>query len=326
MSTPTITVIGSLNYDVVTTADRIPNAGETISALGFATHNGGKGSNQALACARLRTSRESANVRIIGCVGDDTFGEKIKEALSEAGVEVGLVKTKTEAPTGVATILVEAATGQNRILVYPGANALIESEDILQAIEGTDSVVLQNEIPVAKVAQAMEKVAQLPKDKTPLVVYNPSPIDPSFPTRLYRHVSCLVLNSTEARAIIPDASVRGLLTQDDNAEQALAAIKLIAQSLSLPKYIVITLGAAGCVYYDATKPDQEPVHVPARKPSNPIIDTTGAGDTFLGALTSHLTEGSEIESSIKVALAASSIAITRQGAGDGIPVFSELSL
>lgn len=327
MATPTITIIGSLNYDVVTTAERIPSAGETIAALDFATHNGGKGSNQALACARLRPSSDAATVRMVGCVGNDTFGVKIKQALCYAGVSVDLVKTKLETVTGVATILVEAATGQNRILVFPGANALIETDDVLNACENTDTLVLQNEIPVSIVAKAIEKIAGFSSQdkKTPLVVYNPSPIDESFPKELYKHVSCLVLNSTEARAIVSDEHVRALLTNDDDAEQALVAIKPIAQHLSLPRYIVITLGAAGCVYYD-TKAATDPVHVPAKKPLNPIIDTTGAGDTFLGALTSQLTCSSTLEAAINVASAASSIGITRKGAGDSIPVYSELSL
>lgn len=341
-NTRTITVIGSLNYDVVTTSDRLPGPGETIAAKGFETHNGGKGANQALACARLRDTTtvteggvSQVQVRIVGCVGADPFGDRLKSALNEAGVDTALVKTAPEGtPTGVATILVDAQTAQNRILVYPGANACVSRDDVVKACEGNgvnegDALVLQNEIPVDQVTAAIRTVAAEAQSQTkppPLIVYNPSPLEPNFPQDLYQHISCLVLNSSEARAIVADESVRALLTNDDDADQALNAIVPISESLKLPRYIVITLGPAGCVYYDAAKPDQKPVHVPAKKPAAPIIDTTGAGDTFLGGLTAHLTHGRSLSEAVDIALAASSIAITRKGAGDGIPLFSELDL
>lgn len=331
LSPPVITVIGSLNYDVVTTYSRLPEAGETILARDFATHNGGKGSNQALACGRLRGSRFSSTasdpiVRMVGCVGADAFGEQVKTALKESGVSVDLVKTCQGSPTGVATILVDAHSGQNRILVFPGANQLIDTADVVSASKLTSTLVLQNEIPVSKVTAAITAaITPTPySPEPPLIVYNPSPIDKSFSNKLYSYVTCLVLNSTEAKAIVPDRAVRALLTVDDDADQALAAIKPIADTLKLPRYIVITLGAAGCVYYNASNPDKAPVHVPAKKPVNPIVDTTGAGDTFLGALTVQLTQGSSLEQAVDVALSASAIAITRKGAGDSIPYFHEL--
>lgn len=366
--TRTITVIGSLNYDVVTTSDRLPGPGETIAAKGFETHNGGKGANQALACARLRDTAaglarragegkveevSKVRVRMVGCVGSDPFGDRLKADLNDAGVDTALVKTAPQGtPTGVATILVDERTGQNRILVYPGANGCVSTQDVVAVCKGTgpagtaesddrfgtgtgngvgegDALVLQNEIPVEQVTAAIRTVVasmQSKHSKPPLIVYNPSPLEPNFPQDLYRHISCLVLNSTEARAIVADEAVRALLTNDDDASQALNAIVPISESLKLPRYVVITLGPAGCVYYDAAAPDQKPVHVPAKKPPAPIIDTTGAGDTFLGGLAAHLTHGRSLRAAVDIALAASSIAITRKGAGDGIPFFAELDL
>lgn len=330
-----ITVVGSLNYDVVTTVIRMPNAGETIAATGFATHNGGKGANQALACARLRSSPSSVSVQMVGCVGNDTFGKKLLDALSEAGVNVSTVRTDQDKGTGVATILVEEKTGQNRIMVYPGANSSVKKEDVLKAIYDSDSqsftsstIVFQNEIPVSVVQQAIGYIGSC-RDKgqsTPFIVYNPSPIDDTFDTKLYQYIDCLIVNSGEARAIVPE-SVGKMLVDDDNAKQALDAAESIHKVLNLPRYLVITLGAEGCVYYDSHDTNNnKPTHLPAIKPSNPVIDTTGAGDTFLGALSSQLTEKKSISEAIKVSLAASSIAITRKGAGDSIPVYKELEL
>ncbi|VVT46160.1 uncharacterized protein SAPINGB_P001076 [Magnusiomyces paraingens] len=334
---PTITVIGSLNYDVVTTYSRLPNAGETVPAKNFETHNGGKGANQALACARLRTKGgqyPSVNVKIIGCVGDDTFGCTLKEFLSKSNVDISAVRTldkSTNIGTGVATILVDEKSGQNRILVYPGANSLVSKIDVLCAIIdpetnnfNTDSLILQNEIPVSLVQDIIKTTTDRKLGKKPFVIYNPSPIDASFDSNLYKYVECLIVNSTEAKAIVPE-NVGSLLVDDDNAEQALQAAVPIFQALNLPKYLIITLGAAGCVYVDGTV-SLEARHLPAVKPPKPIIDTTGAGDTFLGAIASQLTEDNGLDQALKVALTASSIAITRKGAGDGIPEFRELVL
>lgn len=329
MATNTITVIGSLNYDVVTTSTRIPQAGETIAATNFETHNGGKGSNQALACAKLRADRAATTVRLVGCVGADTFGDNIKAFLTQNGVDVGSVRTIGGGiSTGVATILVDAASGQNRILVYPGANGAITETDITQALSGSSSgvVVLQNEIPIKLVEHAI-RTASASGSNT--IVYNPSPINADFDISLYRHVSCLLVNSIEAAAIVAhEPELAQLITRDDDAEQALAAIGPIARYLGLPRHIIITLGAQGCVYLDNSPgaSDNKPIHVAAKKPANPIIDTTGAGDTFLGGITAQLAEGNDLSHAVNVALSASAIAITRNGAGDSIPDYSELAL
>lgn len=337
---PTITVVGSLNYDVVTTYDRLPSAGETIPARNFETHNGGKGANQALACSRLRTvSGASApvSVKMVGCVGDDSFGESLKLSLIKSDVDVSKVKTldkSTDIGTGVATILVDGNTGQNRILVYPGANSRVTKEDVIGAVVDTatntftaDTLVLQNEIPVNLVQDIITTVvkAEQSSARRPFIVYNPSPIDPSFETSLYRYIDCLIVNSTEAKAIVPH-SVGQLLVDDDNAEQALAAAVPISKSLDLPKHLIITLGAAGCVFVDGDDSVPEAKHLAAVKPPGPVIDTTGAGDTFLGAITTQLTEGKTLKQALLVALTASSIAITRMGAGDSIPEYRELNL
>ncbi|KAF5092609.1 hypothetical protein D0Z03_002780 [Geotrichum reessii] len=324
MATNSITVIGSLNYDVVTTSSRIPQAGETIAATNFETHNGGKGSNQALACAKLRADCAVTAVRLVGCVGADPFGENIKNFLIQNGVDVSSVRIVSGVRTGVATILVDAASGQNRILVYPGANGEITEADITSALSRSNKgvVVLQNEIPIKLVEHAILTAS----DST--IVYNPSPINPDFDIALYRHVSCLLVNSIEAAAIVAhEPTLARLLTRDDDAEQALEAIGPIARFLGLPRHMIITLGAQGCVYLDNSDPAfAHPVHVPAKKPSNPIIDTTGAGDTFLGGITAQLAEGNDLSHAINVALSASAIAITRNGAGDSIPNYSELAL
>ncbi|KAF5095685.1 hypothetical protein D0Z00_003039 [Geotrichum galactomycetum] len=328
MATKNITVIGSLNYDVVTTSSRIPQAGETIAATNFETHNGGKGSNQALACAKLRANGTATAVRLVGCVGADTFGDNIKAFLTQNGVDVGSVRTVGGGvSTGVATILVDAASGQNRILVYPGANGAITEMDITDALSSSsgDVVVLQNEIPIKLVEHAIRAASTT--DST--IVYNPSPINPDFDITLYRHVSCLLVNSIEAAAIVAhEPELANLITRDDDPDQALAAIGPIARYLGLPRHIIITLGAQGCVYLDNSPgaTANQPVHVSAKKPTNPIIDTTGAGDTFLGGITAQLAEGNDLSHAVNVALSASAIAITRNGAGDSIPDYSELVL
>lgn len=306
----TITILGSLNYDLVTTAVTIPGPGETLAASSFTEHNGGKGANQALSCSLLRADESALTVKMIGCVGDDVFGEKLTGFLKSKGVDVSEVKIIKGERTGVATILVDG-NGQNRILVYDGANAKVEVEE--GRVE-SDVVVLQNEIPISVVEKVIES-----SSNDQLVVYNPSPVNTKFDSKLYSKVTCLIVNSVEAGAILGEK-----FSKEDDPTEALDKIESIARTLDLPKYLLITLGAEGVVYFDNSGSGSKPVHVSSFKPVKPIVDTTGAGDTFLGAVTTQLADGNHIEDAIKFAVRASSIAITRPGAGDSIPTYLEV--
>ena len=157
-SRPTISVVGSLNVDLVARVPRVPSAGETLTASGFETGHGGKGANQAIACARLsRSARQapkdddgSVHVRMIGAVGDDQFGREFRDALQKDGIDVEGVKVVESDKTGVAFILVEDATGENRIIVSPGANYKVDERPLLG--ENTTLAVFQLEIPIEVVS------------------------------------------------------------------------------------------------------------------------------------------------------------------------------
>lgn len=155
---PIISVVGSLNVDLVARVPRVPSAGETLTASGFETGHGGKGANQAVACARLSRSARQAHkdgsgnvaVRMIGAVGDDQFGIEFREALQRDGIDVEGVKVVKGEKTGVAVIIVEEATGENRIIVNPGANHKVDGRSLLG--ENTTLAVFQLEIPIEVVS------------------------------------------------------------------------------------------------------------------------------------------------------------------------------
>ncbi|AQA24708.1 pfkB carbohydrate kinase family protein [Rhodococcus sp. MTM3W5.2] len=254
MSAPRITVLGSINMDLVTTTPRLPAPGETILGHGFSTGPGGKGSNQAIAAARA-----GAQVRFLGAVGDDAFAQELRSALVVAGVDATLLR-ETMGLSGVAVISVDDS-GENSIVVVSGANAaLCEPTDTeLAAIADADLLLSQLELPLAAVTAG----ARHARANGTTVILNPSPAAP-LPDQLIACVDVLVVNETEAA-------------------------QLGAATLALVPDVVTTLGARG-----ATLRGPGGLQLRSEPPAVEVVDTTGAGDAFAGTLAASWHLGREV--------------------------------
>lgn len=320
-----ITVIGSLNYDFVTYTDKVPHAGETVLANAFETHLGGKGLNEALACARLRSS-EQIPVRMVGNVGSDLFGSELKQALVVAGVDVSHVSTLDGVSSGLATILIEAS-GENRILIVAGANGRLKpSADDYERIFPSDAtatphfVVLQNEYPYT-----FESVRWLKTHRLDInIAYNPSPFRAELITaENLAMIDLLILNEGEALEIT-EALLGGAPSSsgtDYFSSVASRLQKMLCQANC--STVVVTLGSKGSVFAD--KFSHDVLFAPAVKVEH-VVDTTGAGDTFFGALVVQLTSGTTVKDAILFATVASSLSIQKKGAAESIPKYEEMQV
>lgn len=295
-----VLVIGSINMDLVVRAERLPDAGETLTGTGFATIPGGKGANQAVAAARL-----GARTAMIGRVGDDAFGATLRAALAAEGIECRGVRAVPGVPTGVALIEVDDA-GRNRIVVVPGGNGQLRPTDVDahgELIAGAKVVALQLEVPLGAVAAAALRARALGKT----VVLNPAPAAP-LPPELVAAADYLVPNELEAGALTG-------LRVDSQEAAAEAARRLRAGGA---RNVIVTMGSAGVL---AAGPAGVR-HFPARAVR--AVDTTAAGDTFIGGLCAALVEGRPLEQAIAFAQAAASISVTRPGAQTSIPSRAEV--
>lgn len=296
MTKPKITVIGSMNIDMVTETDIMPNQGETVFGSVFSSFTGGKGANQAVACARL-----GAQVTMVGCVGEDHFAKQLLAALDKEGVVTSYVKTVPYQSTGIATITV--CDNDNRIIVIPGANHCLLPEDILslkEMIANSDMVLLQQEIPFATVQAAIKLANELDIP----VILNPAPAV-KLPRELLDQVYIMTPNEYELAILLGLGD-----KQDQTFEQ------LIEQ---YPQRIVMTNGSKGAFYKNL---DGEIKHEPGKKVE--AVDTTGAGDTFNGALAVKLSEGSALDEAVKFAVAASALSVTKLGAQSGMPLRADV--
>ncbi len=288
---PKITVIGSINMDLVTETSRVPDLGETVLGTRFSTHPGGKGANQAVACARL-----GADVTMVGCVGDDPFGKELRENLRKQGVAVSHVDSVSGEATGVASIVVEQ--GDNSIIVVPGANHAVTPEKVGQAEEAireADVVLLQLEIPIDAVAEA---VGIARRHQVP-VVLNPAPAM-ELSRELLDGVSILTPNEYELAV---------LLGQDKEQEADFRRMLAV-----YPGQVVMTKGGEGAFY---TGEEQQVFHQPGFPVE--VVDTTGAGDTFNAALALKVGQGEGLAEAVRYATAASALSVTRFGAQGGMP-------
>jgi len=295
-----IVVVGSLNMDLVMRTPRIPATGETLNGHDFRTVPGGKGANQAVACARL-----GGKVSLVGQVGEDDFGDTLREGLIHDGVEVSRVARTSKMGTGVAVILVEDA-GENRILLASGANATLRVSDIDQAgalIRNASMLIVQLEVPMVVVqrAVAIAREADVP------VLLNPAPAG-LLPGDLLRQVSILVPNETEA-------SILGGCPVNDVPSAIAVARCLHQQGVGS---VVVTLGEQGVVVAD----DDGERHIPAQTVK--AVDTTAAGDTFIGGLAVGLVEGLSLDAAVAMGQRASALCVTRHGAQPSIPYRREL--
>lgn len=295
-----VVVFGSLNMDLVVRVPRMPQAGETLSAHGFLANPGGKGANQAVACAR-----QGGRVLLVGRVGNDAFGAQLRTAVVAQGVNAAGVATTPDVSTGVAMIMVDDSA-QNCIAVVPGANASVAIEDaeaLRFRLSDAGLLLLQLEVPMASVLRA----AGIAKEAGCTVLLNPAPAQ-ALPEDLWPLLDILVLNETEAQLL------SGLSVVDAHNAVDAAAL-LLRRGL---RHVIVTLGEHGVVWASAAGTR----HFEARKVQ--AVDTTAAGDTFIGALGALLVEGKSMDEALAHAIRAAAICVTRAGAQASMPSREEV--
>ena len=293
-----ILVVGSINLDLVANTPRIPHAGETLIGDDFQTHHGGKGANQAVAAARL-----GYPVRMIGRVGDDAFGAELKSGMASEGIDTAAVGI-SKGSSGV-TVIVVAASGENSIVVVPGANAMLTPADLeanLEMIRSAGIVLAQLEIPLETVVHLAEICA---REAVPLML-DPAPAR-DLPGEMLSHVTWFTPNETEAAFYAK--------TSESTDSQATAQ-SLLNQGITS---VALKLGARGAWLASGNGLAQsiQPFVVHA-------VDTTAAGDCFNGAFAVALMQGKSPEDSARFASAASAISVTRAGAQPSMPTMDEV--
>ncbi len=298
-----VLVVGSLNLDLVARVARLPREGETVLATGYAEHGGGKGANQALAAARA-----GARVAMVGAVGRDAAGRRLRAALADAGVDVTRVR-EDDAPTGRAWIEVDDA-GANRIVVVPGANAALRPADLPAPADVAAAWwVVQREVPDATVAAALA-AARAAGVRT---LANLAPAGP-VPDDVLALCDAVVVNEHEAAVVLgeADAAEADAGTADAEAPET-EARRARALAARAGGWVVLTLGARGALLATAGGVERVPGY--AVRP----VDTTGAGDAFVGALAARLAAGDPPPRAVAFANAAGAEATLRDGAQPSLP-------
>ncbi|MFF9396401.1 ribokinase [Streptomyces griseoluteus] len=288
-----IVVLGSTNMDLVTYVARAPQRGETVTGREFRTIPGGKGANQAMAAARA-----GATVSLIGAVGNDAYGVRLRDNLEHSGVDTDFLRT-VEGPSGTAHIVVDDE-GSNAIVVVPGANGTVDhlSPGDEGLIASADALLLQLEVPLPAVIAGAE-AARRHGVRT---VLTPSPAQP-LPEELLSVTDVLVPNEYEAVT---------LTGRTDPLDAAVGLLDLVPE-------VVLTLGEAGVLYVSR---DTEPLAVPAHQVA--AIDSTGAGDTFAGAYAVAVAEEKPLREALSWAAAAAALSVQREGASASMPYRPEI--
>jgi ribokinase len=295
-----VCVLGSMNVDIVATVAALPRAGETVMALRVERFPGGKGANQAVAAARM-----GADTLMIGCIGADDAGHWMLENLEASGVHATGVRIDPSQSTGQAYINV-AATGENAIVVASGANrALTPADMTADRLRGRRVFLSQLETPVAAIAAFFDHEAA----KQGIKVLNAAPAAAEGAS-LFPLADIIVVNETELAAYhgrdVDAESVRAVTD---------AARRLLGRN---GQTILVTLGARGAIAVDATN-----AHIQAGRPAR-VVDTTGAGDCFCGALAAALAEGLSLAEAMKLATIAASLSVERPGATTSMPTRTEV--
>ena len=295
-----VVVIGSLNMDLVTRAPRLPRGGETLIGQSFSTVSGGKGANQAVAAARL-----GAEVSMVGCIGSDAYGQQLRNALLAEQIDCDAISI-VDGASGVALIVVDD-NSQNAIVIVAGANGALTPgvidrfDSVLQA---ADVIICQLEVPDATVGHALKRGRELGKT----VILNPAPASRPLPADWYAAIDYLIPNESEA------AALSGLPV--DSLETAeTAATRLIGMGAGK---VIITLGAQGSLFADGLGFQ----HFPA--PQVHAVDTTAAGDTFVGGFAAALASCQSEAEAIRFGQVAAALSVTRAGAQPSIPTLSDV--
>lgn len=297
-----VMVVGSLNMDLVVRSPRLPQPGETLAGRSFAQAAGGKGGNQAVAAARL-----GARVAMLGRVGADEHGAALRAGLVAEGIDCGALSASETATTGVALIVVDDAS-QNAIVIVAGSNGEVTPESIAgheAALAAADVLICQLETPADAVRAALAAGRRLGKT----VVLNPAPAVGPLPADWLPLVDYLIPNEVEA------AALTGLPVRDPAGAEAAARALAAAGA----RNVIVTLGAQGALALTA---DGTARHYPA--PRVAPVDTTAAGDTFIGGFAARLAAGDAPHDAIRFAQRAAALSVTRAGAQPSIPTLAEL--
>lgn len=293
-----VLVVGSINVDYVIHTDRLPKLGETLIGGGFAMNFGGKGANQAVALAK-----SGCEVKMLGAVGKDHSARLAIQNLESFGVDCTHV-VEADAPTGAAVITV--CGGDNHIILDGGANDCLTSEVIAahaDAFDWADVLVMQYEIPAASVLFA----ARMAKERGKTVLLNPAPVKEMDPS-LYSYVDLIIPNEFEAELLT------GIVPSDEEStKDAIAALRKLGCGNA-----IITLGSRGCAYGEGSEVSFAGVY-PVQ-----AVDTTAAGDSFVGGLCTKLCAGWDLTRAIAYASAVSAVTVSRHGAGVSIPTGDEV--
>ena len=295
-----ILVVGSSNTDMVVKTKALPGPGQTVLGGAFFMNPGGKGANQAVAAARLR-----GKVTFLTRLGTDIFGAQTKDQLIKEAIDPRYILADAKTPSGIALITVDEK-GENCIVVAPGANANLNTQDIeaaQEAIEAAAIILVQLEIPLETVTALVHLAAKLNKP----IILNPAPARP-LPDELLQHITILTPNEKEAELLtgIP-------VTDIDSATKAARTL----QSRGV-QTVIITLGKNGALVHNNTTS----IHLPA--PPVEAVDTTAAGDVFNGALATALAENKPIREAAVFANHAAALSVTRLGAQSSAPTKAEV--
>jgi ribokinase len=297
LSGPHITVVGSYATGLTMKVQRLPSSGETLLGTGYRVDYGGKGSNQAVGCARL-----GAKVSFVAKIGKDAFGEMALGLYRDEGVDASNVRQTADASTGAGFILVEAASGRNCITIDPGANELLTAADISQCEEVLNSaavVLTQLEIPV----EAAEAALVRGHMRGAVTILNPAPVRP-LPQSVLPMVDVLTPNEVEAKVLTGRKPESATEPEDIAGDLIRAGVK----------QVVMTLGEMGALIVTATYSKRIPaIALPA------VADTTGAGDAFNAGLATALAYGADLDAAVQFAVVTGGLAVTREGVIPSLP-------
>jgi ribokinase len=294
-----VLVAGTINTDLVARVHKAPEAGETVTGSSFAIFGGGKGANQAIASAR-----SGAPTAMLGALGDDDFGRERRADLDAEGIDTESVARRESTPSGVALIVVEEATGQNRISYVPGATRTIAADQAQAAVMRVRPAVILATLEPPP--EALDALFTAGKQLGAVVILNATPEAVGARSFLDR-IDVLIVNETEAEDLLGSAVSA---TNGEDAARALAHLG--------PETVVVTLGAAGAAIVHAG----ETATIPA--PRVQVVDTTGAGDAYCGAFAAELARGSDPFTAARTGVVAGSLATTIPGAYPGIPRREEI--
>jgi ribokinase len=296
LSQPSITVVGSYATGLTMKVERLPSSGETLLGTGYRVDYGGKGSNQAVGCARL-----GARVSFVAKIGNDSFGQMALQLYRNEGIDVTHVAQTANAPTGVGFILVEAASGRNCIVLDPGANEQLNGADVLQceaAFSASAVVLTQLEIPV----EAAEATLSRGRACGATTILNPAPVRP-LPASVLQMVDVLTPNEVEAKVLTGRNPDDPIAVDELGRELVRAGVQ----------HVVVTMGEKGALLLSESGCQ----HFPAL--TMQAVDTTGAGDAFNAGLATALAFGTTLESAVQLAVVTGGLAVTREGVIPSLP-------